>query len=133
MMTGVFYPIVEGWFDSHEGWRSYATSVYANWDLSQIACAMAVGVLTDNQTIYNRGVQWFYNGTGNGQINQAIPFTHWYDNQLLGQTQEAGRDQGHNMLDIAHLGVIAQMAYNQDIDLYGYNGSLILPAYVYRS
>ncbi|KAK2779364.1 hypothetical protein CKAH01_11287 [Colletotrichum kahawae] len=68
---------------------------------------------------------------GNGQINEAVPYTFWYDNQVLGQTMESGRDQGHNTLNIALLGVIAQIAYNQGNDLFSYNGSIILAASEY--
>ncbi|KAH6988937.1 chondroitin AC/alginate lyase [Ilyonectria sp. MPI-CAGE-AT-0026] len=131
MMTGIFYKQVDGWFTEHENWASYAPGVYANWDLSQIASAMSIGVLADDTAIYNRGIRWFYNGTGNGQINEAVPFMHFYDNQLLGQTMESGRDQGHNTLNIALLGVIGQTAYNQGNDLFAYNSSIILAASEY--
>lgn len=130
MMINVFYSVVDFWFEQHENWGSYASSVYAGWDLCQIASAMSIGVLVDNQTIYNKGIGWLYNGTGNGQINEAIPYTHWYDNELIGQTQESGRDQGHNTLDIALLAVIGQVGYNQGNDLFAYDGSIILAGYV---
>jgi hypothetical protein len=48
---------------------------------------------------------------------QATPYQHWFDNGNIAQTQEAGRDQGHNMLDIALLSMIGKMAYNQGNDL----------------
>lgn len=47
-------------------------------------------------------------------------------NTNLGQGQESGRDQGHATLDIAHLSVIAQQAWNQGIDLYGYQNNRVL-------
>ena len=43
-----------------------------------------------------------------------------------GQGQEAGRDQGHNTLDISILTVIAQQAWNQGVDLYGFANNRIL-------
>ena len=87
-----------------------------------------MGILMDNTTIYKQALDWFYNGTGNGQINRAIPFVYSQDNELLAQPMEAGRDQGHTMLDIALLGVIGQTSWNQGLNLFGYNGSLIRAA-----
>ena len=128
MMVDVFYSVVNTWFEQHRNWGSYAWSVYPGWDLSQIAAAVSIGVLADNETIYHQGLHWFYNGTGNGQIQHAVPFTHVVDGQVLGQTLESGRDQGHNMLDIALLAAIGKIAYNQGDDLFAYNNSIILAA-----
>jgi hypothetical protein len=133
MMLRVFYPAINQWFVGHENWGSWGGGVYPGWDLSQIAAAVSIGVLTDNETIYQQGLNWFLNGTGNGQINNAVPYTYWYDNQVLGQPMETGRDQGHTMLDIALFAAIGQMTYNQGNDLFAHNDSIILSAYVFRS
>ena len=93
-----------------------------------MASAMAFGVYTDNTTLFDFVVEYFKSGTGNGAINNAItnlvlePGT----GVTMGQPQEAGRDQGHTSLDFQLLGVIAQQAWNQGVDLYGYNNSRIL-------
>ncbi|KAL3419814.1 hypothetical protein PVAG01_08312 [Phlyctema vagabunda] len=101
---------------------------HANWELSNLASVIAFGVLTDNATLFDFAVDYFKNGSGNGAINNAItdlvkePGT----GKILGQPQESGRDQGHTALDFQMLGVIAQQAWNQGEDLYGYNNSRIL-------
>ena len=41
-------------------------------------------------------------------------------------TPQSGRDQGHTTLDIGLLGVIAQTAYNQGINLFMYQNARIL-------
>lgn len=69
MMMNVFYPRINLWFEGHSNWMNYSIGVYPGWDLCIIAGAMSIGILTDNETIYNQGVNWFYDGTGNGQIN----------------------------------------------------------------
>ena len=101
---------------------------HANWELCNLASAMAFGVYTENATIYDFAIQYFKNGTGNGAINNAI--TNLVEEPgtgtLMGQPQEAGRDQGHTGLDFQLLGVVAQQAWNQGEDLYGYNNSRIL-------
>jgi hypothetical protein len=97
-----------------------------------MASVMAFGVLTENQTLFDFSVEYFKTGIGNGAINNAIsnlvqePGT----GKVIGQPQECGRDQGHTGLDFQMLGVIAQQAWNQGVDLYSYNSSRILLGYV---
>ncbi len=51
--------------------------------------------------------------------------------QGLGQTQESGRDQGHNTLNAAELGAFCQMAWSQGDDLYGYEDNRVLKGMEY--
>ncbi|KAJ3548067.1 hypothetical protein NM208_g1192 [Fusarium decemcellulare] len=101
---------------------------FANWELCNIASALAVAVLTDNQTVWDFAVDYFKHGEGNGGINNAI--TNIVDEpgtgKPLGQGQEAGRDQGHSAMNYQLLGVIGQQAWNQGEDLFAYNESRIL-------
>lgn len=100
---------------------------WANWDLCNIALGLSLGVLSDNSTMYEQTIHYFKTGAGNGAIQKAL----WklYDNvdgQTLAQYQESGRDQGHSLMGIGLLGVIAQIAYNQGDDLFSYLDSRIL-------
>ncbi|KAH8596032.1 chondroitin AC/alginate lyase [Bisporella sp. PMI_857] len=108
---------------------------HANWELCNIASVMAFGVLTDNSTLFDYAVNYFKNGSGNGAINNAI--TNLVEEPgtgtILGQPQEAGRDQGHSALDFQLFGVIGQQAWNQGEDLYAYNNSRILQGTEYFS
>ncbi|ROV92051.1 hypothetical protein VPNG_09808 [Cytospora leucostoma] len=134
MMSNVFLPMNMVFFERHNGAK--VDHYWANWDLCNIASAMAIGILTDNTTAYNYALDYFKtNGTGNGQINKAIWKLYNEDGsgKVLGQGQEEGRDQGHSMLDYALLGVIAQQAYNQGDDLFSYNDSLILAGAEYAA
>lgn len=107
---------------------------YANWDLCNIASMMAIGIFTDNSTMYNWAVETFLNGLPDSSvvINGALPyfsianFTEEGSGKTLMQGQEAGRDQGHATLCFALLGVIGQQGYNQGVDLYGAYGNQIL-------
>src|SRR3569833_3164569 len=84
---------------------------------------MAIGVLCDNQTIFQSAITWYKTGNNNGAIDKAIYFIHpGYE----GQGQEAGRDQGHDTLNVGHLSAITQMAWNQGVDLYGYGNNRVL-------
>ena len=72
----------------------------------------------------------FKTGRSNGAIPQTIFYLH---PGHLGQVQESGRDQPHTTLDIVHLGAIAEMAWNQGIDLYSYANNRILAGVEYAA
>ncbi|PYI17911.1 GPI anchored protein [Aspergillus violaceofuscus CBS 115571] len=124
MMVDVFYPINHDFLVNHHG--AAVDHYWANWDLCNIASVLSIGVLSDNQTMYSEGLTYFKSGAGNGQIENAIWELYQVDRETLGQGQEAGRDQGHSMLDFALLGPIAQTAHNQGTDLFGYLDNRIL-------
>lgn len=101
---------------------------WANWDLANLASMMAIGVVADRRDIYDEAIEYFKHGHGMGAIENAI-WTFHKENctgKILGQGQEAGRDQGHAILDFAMLGVIGQQAYSQGLDLWGYQDNRIL-------
>ncbi|GKZ33112.1 hypothetical protein AbraIFM66950_002890 [Aspergillus brasiliensis] len=124
MMVDVFYPINHDFLLNHHG--AAVDHYWANWDLCNIASILSIGVLSDNQTMYDEGLTYFKSGEGNGQIEKAIWKLYQVDGEALGQGQEAGRDQGHSMLDFALLGPIAQTTYNQGTDLFEYLDNRIL-------
>lgn len=132
MMSTVFLPMNMDFLVRHND--AADDHYWANWDLCNIASAMAIGILTDNTTAYDYALDYFKtSGVGNGQINKAIWQLYTEDGSAkgrLGQGQEASRDQGHSTLDFALLGVIAQQAYNQGEDLFAYDDNLILAGYV---
>ncbi|WP_434110121.1 LamG-like jellyroll fold domain-containing protein [Paraburkholderia caffeinilytica] len=121
MMLNIFYPVNHGALPG-------ALVVYSNWDLCCVASIMAIGVLCDNQSVFDEAVTYFKTGLGNGAIAQTLYYLH---PGYLGQTQESGRDQGHDTLSIAHLGAICQMAWNQSVDLFSYNNNSLLAAAEY--
>jgi hypothetical protein len=112
--------------DGASGWlysSLVSPTVYSNWQLSSIAALMAIGVLMDDVGMFNAAVEYFRTGQGNGGIKQAVYYLH---PGYLGQTQEAGRDQGHATLAVGLMGVICEMAWNQGIDLYGFDNNRVL-------
>ncbi|KOS40183.1 hypothetical protein ACN38_g8968 [Penicillium nordicum] len=128
MANNIFIPMHYRWLKHEEPSEHNVLHFFANWELCNVASAMAMGVLTENQTVWDFAVDYFKSGDGTGAINNAIvniveePGT----GALLGQGQESGRDQGHSALDIQLLGVIGQQAWNQGEDLFAYNDSRIL-------
>jgi hypothetical protein len=128
MANNIFIPMHYRWLNHEEPSEHNILHFFANWELCNIASAMAMAVVTENQTVWDFAVNYFKTGDGTGGINNAInniveePGT----GALLGQGQESGRDQGHSALDIQLLGVIGQQAWNQGEDLFAYNDSRIL-------
>lgn len=128
MMTSVFLPMNLDFLNHALGSEHNVKHFFANWELANLASAMAIAVLTDNSTLWDFGVDYFKTGEGNGCINNAVTniVTDPESGASLGQGQESGRDQGHSALDWQMLGVVGQQAWNQGEDLFGYNDSRLL-------
>ncbi|AYH48486.1 MULTISPECIES: alginate lyase family protein [Dickeya] len=122
MMLKVFYPLCHDFLVRHNNAR--IDHYWSNWDLAQLNTILAIGVLTDNRDIYNEAIGYFKTGSGNGAINNLV----WklYPETNVGQMQESGRDQGHATLAVGLVGSLAQMAWSQGDDLFGYADNRIL-------
>jgi hypothetical protein len=121
MMLTVFYPINHDFLVRHN--NACISHYWANWDLSNMASMISIGILCDNRAIYDEAVEYFKHGGGNGSIANAVWYLHPGG---LGQWQESGRDQGHSLLGPALLGAFCEMAWNQGDDLYGYDDNRFL-------
>lgn len=133
-MKTVWYPVSHQFLQTH--WNTCASHYWANWDLCNIATVMSIAILTDDVPMYTYAIDYLMKGNGNGQLLKTINFIHpksGNDDIDLGQVQESGRDQGHAMLCIGLLGTIAQTAYNQGEDIYGYNDNMILKGAEYEA
>jgi hypothetical protein len=118
MLTNVFASMNTRFLEEHNGQDYY--HYYANWDQCNLASLLAIGIFTDNQTMFEYAVNYVRTGPSNGALPvfTIANYTEPDTGKILTQGQEAGRDQGHATLDMMLLGVIAQHAYNQGIDLF---------------
>lgn len=121
MMVNYLYPICHDFLTNHNG--RCIDYYWANWDASNVMALVAIGVLCDNQEIFDEGIEYFKNGAGTGSIKNAV--THIHPGNL-GQWQETGRDQSHGFLGVGFLATAAQIAWNQGVDLYGYDNNRLL-------
>ena len=112
---------------------------HANWDMSSLCGALAIGVFCDKPDLYRQACDYYAANNrgklqmfGNGSIVHAVYFMH---PGHLGQWEESGRDQGHSTLGMSLGGDLLEMAWNQGDDLYGlYNNRFLAAAeYVARS
>lgn len=130
MLNGVFATMNNLFLEDHNGQNYY--HYYANWDLCNIASLIAIGIFTDNKTMFDNAVTYFKTGPSNGALPvfSIANYTEPGSGKILMQGQEAGRDQGHSTLDFTLLGVVAQQAYNQGIDLFATYKNEILNGFV---
>ncbi|WSQ15530.1 alginate lyase family protein [Streptomyces sp. NBC_01231] len=121
MLSTVFAPLSDSFLADHNG--AVVTNYWTNWDLTALACVLATGILCDDKAQVARAVDYFKHGDGLGSVRHAIPVVH---DDGLGEWLEAGRDQGHALLGVGLMGTVCEMAWNQGIDLYGYDDSRFL-------
>ncbi|MHA5051705.1 alginate lyase family protein [Streptomyces sp. SD15] len=127
MMLRVFYPMNRQFLATHND--AVITNYWANWDLCNVASIMAIGILCDDRTKLDRAIAYMKHGAGNGSLKNATPFV--YESEGLAQWQESGRDQGHTMMGMGQMGTICEMAWNQGVDLYGYDDNRFMKAAQY--
>ncbi len=126
MMLRVFYTANDDFLTRHNdtSWREGGNTHYRlNWDTCNMASMLAIGVLCDNRAVYQQAIDYFKNGIGNGRIDRAA----WYmflDGEA--QTEEMGRDQGHDIGGWDMMARFCQVAWNQGDDLYSYDNNRVL-------
>ncbi|MEU0172878.1 alginate lyase family protein [Streptomyces massasporeus] len=121
LLLSVFHPLSDSFLSHHN--NAVVTNYWPNWDLTALACVLATGIFCDERAVVERAVEYFKHGDGMGSVKHAIPVVH---EDGLGEWVEAGRDQGHALLGVGLMGTVCEMAWNQGIDLYGYDDSRFL-------
>ncbi|MCF7668609.1 MAG: alginate lyase family protein [Verrucomicrobia bacterium] len=116
MFRDVFYPEI----------RDFATFANGNWGTGCVKTMMAIGVFCDDEAIFDRAVNWYCAGAGNGCL------TNYIINET-GQCQESGRDQQHVQLGLGHLAEAAEIGWNQGLDLYSAADNRLLCGFEYTA
>lgn len=94
-----------------------ATNYRVNWDACNMNAMLAISILCDNRTNFNKALTYFKQGDGTGNINRAVNYVH---SNIWGQWEESGRDQGHAMGGLMLYALFCEIAWNQGEDMYGY-------------
>ncbi len=115
MLRGVFYPVIKGFYPSANG----------NWDASMLQTMLAMGVYLDDRAMFERGIDYYLNGKGNGAVRNYF--------KSSGQCQESGRDQAHTQMGLDFLACTCEIAWNQGIDLYGAYEDRLLKGFEYTA
>ena len=106
--------------------RDFAPFANGNWDGACLKTVMAIGVFCDDRAMFDRGVEYFRNGRGNGRL------THYVVNEA-GQCQESGRDQQHTQLGLGQLAEACEIGWQQGLDLYGASDNRLLKGFEYTA
>lgn len=97
---------------------------WMNWDLASMATILAIGILNDNDKYIDEALNYYKgNGGGPGNILKGVPFLHQdpHSDEILGQGNELGRDQGHNSLCVAVLATFCRMGLAIGEDLFAFD------------
>ncbi|QUW78829.1 alginate lyase family protein [Streptomyces mirabilis] len=111
------------WYPALSGYMLYANG---NWDLTSLQSILAIGVFCDERPLFEDTLRFAAAGAGNGSVLHRIVTD-------AGQGQESGRDQGHEQLAVGLLADAAQVAWNQGVDLWGYDAHRILANFEYAA
>ncbi len=115
LLRDVFYPVIKDFYPTANG----------NWDAAMIQTMMAMGVFLEDHDMFNRGVDYFLYGRGNGAVNHYI--------SEKGVIQESGRDQGHTQMGLGYLSCAAEIGWKQGLDLYGAHDNRLARGYEYTA
>ncbi|HEY8932906.1 MAG TPA: alginate lyase family protein [Rariglobus sp.] len=121
MLLDYMYPVCHDFLVNHNGAR--VDHYWANWDTCNMRAVLAIGVFCDDRAKFNEAVEYFKNGRGNGALRIAAPYRFPGG---LAQWQESGRDYAHVMGGQGLLAEMCQIAWNQGVDLFGYDDNLLL-------
>lgn len=117
MITGIFLPVAEKFYNAppytNGNWGGIVTRMY-----------ISAAIYFDNEVMYKKAVNFYYNANDNGNIRHYI-------SDSTGQIQESGRDQGHSQLGIGALAGICEIAWNQQDDLYAALNNRLLKGFEY--
>ncbi|MDX3231646.1 alginate lyase family protein [Streptomyces sp. ME19-01-6] len=104
------------WYPAVSEYMLYANG---NWDLTALQTILAIGVFCEEPTLFEDALRFAAAGAGNGSVRNRVVTDE-------GQGQESGRDQGHEQLAVGLMGDAAQVAWNQGVDLWGFDDHRVL-------
>lgn len=151
-MLKVWYPYAYDFLIRRHGtWEQGTPGHYwSNWGLCNVLTVMSIGILLDDEFIYNQGIAFYkYDKIGTFKTNRTAPIDNDGLTEFIGnlvptvtadstaplgfyaQMQESGRDQGHATMALGLAVDICETAWNQGDDLYGYMNDRLLAGIEY--
>ncbi len=115
--------LMEVW---HPTIEHYAYFANANWESAALQTKIAIAVYCNDRKLFEETVRYAVNGAGNGSIPHTIVYPS-------GQCQETTRAQHYAQLGLGLLVNAAEVAWNQGVDLYGWDNNRILQGFEYTA
>lgn len=111
------------WFvENHGGANTCPLHYWSNWELANLASLLAIGIYTDDKAAIEYVYERFHKGEGSGCVNNMIPYNPIKDpdgkSNLIAQSMESGRDQGHATLVVSICAELCRMAQNVGLDFW---------------
>lgn len=103
--------------------RTQRDNTMTSWSAGAINGIIACGVLLDDEEIYNEGLGYF--------SSEQVPGSLVSSTKPSGQSKEMARDNVHAMLALYDWGNMAQTAWHQGDDLYGYADNRLMKVFDY--
>ncbi len=118
----------ERWFLEvwHPTIEHYAYFANGNWEGAALQTKMAIAVFCNDHRLFEEAVRYAVSGAGNGSISHTVVYPS-------GQAQETTRKQGYAQLGLGLLSSAAEVAWNQGVDLYGWDDNRILKGFEYTA
>lgn len=110
----------------HPTIEHYAYFANGNWETAALQTKMAIAVYCNDRELFEETVRYAVDGAGNGSIPHMVVYE-------TGQCQETTRAQHYAQLGLGLLGGAAEIAWNQGVDLYGWDDNRILKGFEYTA
>jgi len=114
---------MEAWLPTIEHYAYFANG---NWETAALQTKMAIAVFCNDRELFEETVRYAVNGAGNGSIPHMVVYP-------TGQCQETTRAQHYAQLGLGLLANAAEVAWNQGVDLYGWNDQRLLKGFEYSA
>ncbi len=112
---------MDAWYPTIEHYAYFANG---NWGAAALQTNIAIAVYCNDRELFEKQVRYAVNGCGNGSIPNLVVYPS-------GQCQETTRAQHYAQLGLGLLGGVAEIAWNQGVDLYGWGDNRILAGFEY--
>lgn len=119
------------WFlDNHGGANNCALHYWSNWELANLASIMAIGIYLEDEQMASYVNHLFHHGDGSGALRNMVPYDPVKDpdgkSDMIAQSMESGRDQGHATLVVSMCAELCRMAQNVGLDFWGAENNKVL-------
>ena len=104
----------------------YAYFANGNWETAALQTNVAIAVYCSDREMFESTMRYAVNGCGNGSIPNVVI-------DESGQCQETTRAQHYAQLGLGTLANAVEIAWNQGVDLYGWNNNRLMQGFEYTA
>ena len=126
------------WFiENHGGTGVCDLHYWSNWELCNLASILSIGIYLEDADMVNYVNKQFLSGKGSGALKNMVPYDPVADpsgkGNLIAQSMESGRDQGHATLVCSMAAELCRIAQNVGLDFWGAENNRVLAMFEYTA